>query len=98
MQPTASNSREGKALRIQSSTKGMLAYFDKRPTQAPRDAGFALDYDKQHATTPELQRKAMAALTFKCNVFWTQRDALYFAYVAPEMIPPGAWQPGEGLA
>ena len=47
--------------------------------------------------TPEQQRAAMDALTFKCNVLWTQLDALYFAYVAPGMIPPDAWQPGEGL-
>ncbi|GLS42435.1 pyrroloquinoline-quinone synthase PqqC [Methylobacterium brachythecii] len=78
-------------------TKDTLAYFEKRLTQAPRDADFALDYVKQHATTPELQRQAMAALTFKCNVLWTQLDALYFAYVAPGMVPPDAWQPGEGL-
>ena len=78
-------------------TKDTLAYFDKRLTQAPRDADFALDYVKTHATTPELQRQAMAALTFKCNVLWTQLDALYFAYVAPGMIPPGAWTPGTGL-
>jgi pyrroloquinoline-quinone synthase/pyrroloquinoline quinone biosynthesis protein D len=78
-------------------TKETLAYFDKRLTQAPRDADFALDYVKTHATTPELQRQAMAALTFKCNVLWVQLDALYFAYVAPGMIPPDAWQPGVGL-
>ena len=78
-------------------TKDTLAYFDKRLTQAPRDADFALDYVKKHATTPELQRQAMAALTFKCNVLWVQLDALYFAYVAPGMIPPDAWQPGVGL-
>ena len=78
-------------------TKDTLAYFDKRLTQAPRDADFALEYVQQHATTPELQRQAMAALTFKCNVLWTQLDALYFAYVAPGMIPPDAWTPGTGL-
>nr|5VRD_A Chain A, Bifunctional coenzyme PQQ synthesis protein C/D [Methylorubrum extorquens AM1]5VRD_B Chain B, Bifunctional coenzyme PQQ synthesis protein C/D [Methylorubrum extorquens AM1]5VRD_C Chain C, Bifunctional coenzyme PQQ synthesis protein C/D [Methylorubrum extorquens AM1]5VRD_D Chain D, Bifunctional coenzyme PQQ synthesis protein C/D [Methylorubrum extorquens AM1] len=78
-------------------TKDTLAYFDKRLTQAPRDADFALDYVKRHATTPEMQRAAIDALTFKCNVLWTQLDALYFAYVAPGMVPPDAWQPGEGL-
>ncbi|MBX9934492.1 MAG: pyrroloquinoline-quinone synthase PqqC [Methylobacterium sp.] len=78
-------------------TKDTLAYFDKRLTQAPRDAEFAIDYVKQHATTPELQRQAMAALTFKCNVLWTQLDALYFSYVAPGMTPPDAWTPGTGL-
>jgi pyrroloquinoline quinone biosynthesis protein D len=78
-------------------TKDTLAYFEKRLTQAPRDAEFAIEYVKQHATTPELQRQAMGALTFKCNVLWTQLDALYFAYVAPGMIPPDAWTPGTGL-
>ncbi|GJE16447.1 pyrroloquinoline-quinone synthase PqqC [Methylobacterium marchantiae] len=78
-------------------TKDTLAYFDKRLTQAPRDADFAIAYVKQHATTPELQRQAMDALTFKCNVLWTQLDALYFSYVAPGMTPPDAWIPGTGL-
>ena len=78
-------------------TKDTLAYFDKRLTQAPRDANFAIAYVKEHATTPALQRQAMDALTFKCNVLWTQLDALYFAYVAPGMIPPDAWTPGTGL-
>ncbi|MCJ2035876.1 pyrroloquinoline-quinone synthase PqqC [Methylobacterium sp. J-068] len=78
-------------------TKDTLAYFDKRLTQAPRDAEFAIEYVKRHATTPEKQRQAMAALTFKCNVLWTQLDALYHAYVAPGMIPPDAWTPGTGL-
>ena len=78
-------------------TKDTLAYFDKRLTQAPRDADFALDYVQTHATTPALQRQAMDALTFKCNVLWTQLDALYFAYVAPGLIPPDAWTPGTGL-
>ncbi len=79
-------------------TKETLAYFDKRLTQAPRDADFALDYVKRHAVTPALQRQAMEALTFKCTVLWTQLDALYFAYVAPGMVPPDAWTPGQGLA
>jgi pyrroloquinoline quinone biosynthesis protein D len=79
-------------------TRDTLAYFDKRLTQAPRDADFALDYVKRHAVTPELQRQALDALRFKCSVLWTQLDALHFAYVAPGTIPPDAWRPGEGLA
>ena len=78
-------------------TRETLAYFDKRLTQAPRDADFALDYVVRHAVTPEQQRQALDALRFKCSVLWTQLDALYFAYVSPGMIPPDAWQPGEGL-
>ncbi|MEL6932211.1 MAG: pyrroloquinoline quinone biosynthesis protein C, partial [Pseudomonadota bacterium] len=37
------------------------------------------------------------ALIFKTDVLWSQLDALYSAYVEPARIPPGAWQPGEGL-
>jgi pyrroloquinoline quinone biosynthesis protein D len=70
-----------------------LAYFDKRLTQAPRDADFALDYVKRHADTPERQQAAIAALEFKCAVLWSQLDALHFAYVEPRVVPPGAWVP-----
>jgi coenzyme PQQ biosynthesis protein C len=70
-----------------------LAYFDKRLTQAPRDADFALDYVKQHARTPEQQEAVIRALEFKCNVLWVQLDALYFAYVDPKMPYPGAFVP-----
>ena len=71
-----------------------LAYFDKRLSQAPRDADFALDYVKQHATTPEMQQAVLGALTFKCDVLWSQLDALHHAYVSPGLPPPGAWVPG----
>ena len=33
------------------------------------------------------------ALRFKCGVLWSQLDALHFAYVAPGVIPPGAFVP-----
>ena len=71
-----------------------LAYFESRMRQAPRDADFALAYVKRHATTAELQRAALAALMFKCDVLWSQLDALHLAYVEPGMPPPGAWIPG----
>lgn len=74
-------------------SKETLAYFDKRLTQAPRDADFALDYVKQHARTPEQQEAAIRALEFKCDVLWVQLDALYFAYVDPKMPYPGAFVP-----
>lgn len=76
-------------------SKETLAYFDKRLTQAPRDADFALDYVKQHARTPEQQEAAIRALEFKCDVLWVQLDALYFAYVDPKMAYPGAFVPKE---
>lgn len=74
-----------------------LAYFGKRLTQAPRDADFALAYVQRHAVTPETQAAALAALRFKCDVLWSQLDALEHAYVDPGLPPPGAWRPGELL-
>lgn len=75
-----------------------LAYFDKRLSQAPRDADFALDYVKRHATGIALQQSVLAALAFKCDVLWAQLDGLHHAYVTPGLPPPGAWIPGMELA
>ncbi|MFD3190874.1 pyrroloquinoline-quinone synthase PqqC [Sedimentitalea sp. HM32M-2] len=75
-----------------------LSYFRKRLTEAPRDVEFGLSWVLQHADTPEKQDAACAALIFKTDVLWAQLDALWGAYVEPGRIPPGAWQPGEGLA
>jgi pyrroloquinoline-quinone synthase len=74
-------------------TQDTLAYFTPRLTQAPRDVDFALAYVKQHADTREKQEQVLAALRFKCDVLWSQLDALHFAYVAPGLIPPGAFVP-----
>lgn len=71
-------------------TSETLAYFNARLDQAPRDADFALEYVKLHARTPEQQRAVIAALSFKCDVLWSQLDALHHAYVSPGLIPPGA--------
>jgi pyrroloquinoline-quinone synthase len=76
-------------------TPATLAYFDKRPPQAKRDSDFALDYVRRHATTPETQRQALAALEFKCDVLWAMLDALYHAYVTPKHVPPGAFVPED---
>ncbi len=70
-----------------------LAYFTARLTQAPRDADFALDYVKRHATSPELRETVCKALVFKTDVLWAQLDALHFAYVDPRITPPGAFVP-----
>jgi coenzyme PQQ biosynthesis protein C len=70
-----------------------LAYFNARLDQAPRDADYALEYCKRHATTPDQQQQVLATLIFKCNVLWAQLDALYYAYVSPGNIPPGAFVP-----
>jgi pyrroloquinoline-quinone synthase len=74
-------------------TEDTLAYFTPRLTQAPNDSAFALAYVKAHADTREKQEKVLAALRFKCDVLWTQLDALYFSYVAPGFVPPGAFRP-----
>jgi pyrroloquinoline quinone biosynthesis protein D len=71
----------------------VLAYFEKRLTQAPRDADFALDYVKGEAKTPEQQNAVLAALSFKCDVLWAQLDALEHAYVTPGTPPPGVFLP-----
>jgi coenzyme PQQ biosynthesis protein C len=72
-----------------------LSYFNKRPPLARRDSDFALDYVKQHATTPEAQHAVLIALEFKCDVLWAMLDALYNAYVAPKHAPPGAFVPAD---
>ncbi len=75
-----------------------LAYFQKRLSQAPKDVSFGLAWVLDHADTPDKADAACAALIFKTNVLWAQLDALWGAYVEPGRVPPGAWQPGEGLA
>jgi coenzyme PQQ biosynthesis protein C len=72
-----------------------LSYFDKRPPQAERDSRFALNYVKAYARTPEDQQRVLAALEFKCDVLWAMLDAIYYAYVAPKHVPPGAFMPEE---
>lgn len=74
-------------------TPEILAYFDKRPPQATRDSNFALAYVKAHAKRPDQREAVIKALEFKCDVLWSQLDALYHAYVAPGHIPPGAFRP-----
>jgi pyrroloquinoline-quinone synthase len=70
----------------------IMSYFKRRLAQAPRDAGFALDYVKGQARTPEERALVCNALIFKTNVLWVQLDALYHAYVEGH-IPPGAFAP-----
>ena len=76
-------------------TAETLAYFSQRPPQAERDSRFALDYVKEHARTPDAQRRVLAALEFKCDVLWAMLDALHHAYVAPRHVPPGAFVPQD---
>jgi pyrroloquinoline-quinone synthase len=57
-----------------------LAYFRTRLTQAPRDSEHALQVVTEHCRTPEEQARAVAALSFKCDVLWSMLDAIDHAY------------------
>jgi pyrroloquinoline-quinone synthase len=70
-----------------------LSYFTPRLTQAPVDVAFALDYVRTQPQSRAEQEAVLGALRFKCDLLWAQLDALHFAYVAPGLPPPGAFQP-----
>ena len=56
---------------------------------------FGLSYVMREARTRDQQEASLAALRFKTDVLWAQLDALHFAYVAPALIPPGAFIPED---
>ncbi len=72
-----------------------LAYFRTRLVEAPKDVAFGLNYVLREADTREKQELCLAALRFKTDVLWAQLDALYYAYVNPGFIPPGAFRPAR---
>ncbi|PYC47545.1 pyrroloquinoline quinone biosynthesis protein C [Litorivita pollutaquae] len=74
-----------------------ISYFQHRLTEAPKDVAFGLKWVMDRAISRADQDAAAAALIFKTEVLWAQLDALHSAYVAPARIPPGGWQPHEGL-
>lgn len=57
-----------------------LTYFRNRLSQAPRDSEHALRVVTEHCRTPEEQARAVAALSFKCDVLWSMLDAIDHAY------------------
>ena len=57
-----------------------LDYFRRRVTQARRDSDEALAITLEYCNTPRLQRDAVRALEFKCDVLWTMLDAIHHAY------------------
>jgi len=57
-----------------------LDYFRRRVTQARRDSEEALAITLEYCNTPELQRKAVQALEFKCDVLWSILDAVHHGY------------------
>lgn len=61
---------------------GGLAYFRNRLSQAPRDSEHALEVVTEHCRTAEQQERAVAALSFKCDVLWNMLDAIDRAFPA----------------
>jgi pyrroloquinoline-quinone synthase len=57
-----------------------LAYFRARLDQAPRDAEYALEVVTEYCRSTEEQARAVAALSFKCDVLWSILDAIDRAY------------------
>jgi pyrroloquinoline-quinone synthase len=53
-----------------------LAYFHSRVPQGRRDGAEALEWVLQWAGTRETQQKAIAALSFKCDVLWSLLDSV----------------------
>jgi pyrroloquinoline-quinone synthase len=60
-----------------------LDYFRRRVTQARSDSDEALAMTLDHCNTPELQREAVRALEFKCDVLWSMLDAIHQGYGSP---------------
>jgi pyrroloquinoline-quinone synthase len=65
-----------------------LDYFRRRVTQARRDSDEALAVTLEYCNTPELQREAVRALEFKCDVLWSMLDAIHHAYGDQEIAAP----------
>src|SRR2546421_10037690 len=61
-----------------------LAYFKARLQQAPRAATHALELVTRYCRTREQQERAIAALSFKCDVLWSMLDAIQHAYADAE--------------
>jgi pyrroloquinoline-quinone synthase len=60
-----------------------LDYFRARLALARRDAKHALEVTLDHCHTPELQREAVRALAFKCDVLWAMLDSIAAASAGP---------------
>lgn len=65
-----------------------LDYFRRRVTQARRDSDEALAITLEYCDTQELQRSAVRALQFKCDVLWSLLDAIHHGYGGSEIAAP----------
>jgi len=61
-------------------------YFRRRVTQARIDSAEGLELTLTHCNTGELQREAVQALRFKCDVLWSILDSIQ---TGPIHDPPG---------
>ncbi|HEY0257274.1 MAG TPA: hypothetical protein VGC39_07520 [Candidatus Methylacidiphilales bacterium] len=50
-------------------------------TQARKDSDSALALTLQYCHTVELQRAAVQALIFKCNLLWAVLDGIHMKYI-----------------
>lgn len=64
-------------------------YFRDRLTRSPPDAAWGLEFVKEAATTPDLQRRAREAVLYKCNLLWDLATAIEEGF-SPERK---AWKP-----
>jgi pyrroloquinoline-quinone synthase len=60
-----------------------LEYMRVRLSQATRDCDHGLAVTLEYCNTPELQREAVAAVQYKCDLLWAQLDALYYHFEMP---------------
>ena len=51
-------------------------YFSRRVTQARKESDYALKLTLAHCHTPALQKAAVDALVFKCEVLWAILDGI----------------------
>jgi len=59
---------------------GGLDYFRARVDQGRTDSGEGLKLTLRYCDTPALQRGALEALSFKCDVLWAMLDSIHLAY------------------
>ena len=58
-------------------------YFNRRITQARKDSDIALHLTLTYCNTPELQKAAVGALVFKCDLLWAILDGIAGKYSKP---------------
>lgn len=59
------------------SAEGMR-YFRGRPRRAKNDSDHAVEIVTRHCTTRASQERAVEALSFKCDLLWSQLDAIWW--------------------